>query len=29
MLIGIVGLERTGKDTVANYLVKNHNFFKI
>ena len=28
MLIGIVGLERTGKDTVANYLVKNHNFLK-
>ena len=28
MLIGIVGLERTGKDTVANYLVKNHSFIK-
>ena len=28
MLIGIVGLERTGKDTVANYLIKNHNFLK-
>ena len=28
MLIGIVGLERTGKDTVANYLVKNHKFLK-
>ena len=29
MLIGIVGLKRSGKDTVANYLIKNYNFAKI
>lgn len=28
MLLGIVGLERVGKDTVANYLVSYHNFSK-
>lgn len=28
MLIGIAGLKRCGKDTVADYLVKNYNFTK-
>ena len=28
MLIGICGRKRCGKDTVADYLVKNYNFVK-
>jgi hypothetical protein len=28
MLIGISGLKRSGKDTAANYLVKNYDFIK-
>jgi hypothetical protein len=29
MLIGIIGLKRSGKDTLANYLIQNYNFEKI
>ena len=29
MLIGILGRKRSGKDTVSDYLVTNHNFKKI
>jgi len=29
MLIGLTGLSGSGKDTVADYLVSNHNFFKL
>ena len=28
MLIGLVGIERCGKDTIADYLVSNYNFTK-
>lgn len=29
MLIGIIGLKRSGKDTLADYLIQNYNFEKI
>ncbi len=29
MLIGLCGFSGSGKDTLANYLVKNHNFVKV
>ncbi len=29
MIIGLSGYAQTGKDTIANYLVKNHGFVKI
>lgn len=29
MIIGICGFQSSGKDTIANYLVKNHNFIKL
>ena len=28
MIIGLIGNQRTGKDTVADYLVSNYNFKK-
>ena len=28
IIIGLVGVERSGKDTIADYLVSNHNFKK-
>ena len=29
MILGLVGFASSGKDTVADYLVRNHNFNRI